>query len=212
LKRYFKYGICLIIALAIAHICFTCQSCGEVGQTSRVAKTPDDTNFAKIVERDYRPASTPFEHPLEPDVRLPQGYSEKEVKRVIIVTKSIDVSDRKPVFDKTAIIEMRSGEIFVDKQGGRVQSTEVVTYKDPIFSLGLYPQVGTTIGKGFSPMIGFSPLRILGRVDFPLLATDLQGVGVGVSGKIWHNFSAGLLAHWSFTIERQVKFLASYTF
>lgn len=212
MKDYFKYGSYAIIALTVAYVCATCRNCGETGQTSHVIETPNDTNFAQIMERDYRPASTPFEHPLAPDVKLPQGYDEKDVKRVIIVTKSIDVSDRVPIFDKTAIIEMLSGEIFVDKQGGRVQSIEIITYKNPIFSLGLYFQVGASVSKGISPMLGVSPLRILGCVDFPLLAMDLQGIGVGSSCKVWNNFSAGLLEHWSFTMDKEVKFLIAYNF
>jgi hypothetical protein len=170
MQNILKYIAIIFVAAVI--LILALRGCPQT-TTEVTVVTPPDTNFAQIVKRDYRPKSIPiFENPKKPPIRLPKDIKEKDVKRAIIVTG-------KNCMDTTTIIETKDGNIFVDKQGGKVATVEEITYKPPILAFGLTPIVGMTVspfGKLLSPMIGLNFITWYGQVQFPNLCIDLQGV------------------------------------
>jgi hypothetical protein len=197
MKNVLKYIAIIFVAAVI--LILALRGCPQT-TTEVTIVTPIDTNFAPITKRDYRPKSIPFiENPKKPPIRLPKDIKEKDVKRAIIVTG-------KNCMDTTTLIETKDGNIFVDKQGGKVATVEEITYKPPILAFGLTPLAGITIspteGQLISPMIGLSFLTWYGCIECPTLCVDLQGVS---SIAFYHigSFNFGVGSRWNYLLDNR---------
>lgn len=206
MKEYLKYASYLFISITIAYICATLRSCGDVEQTSAVVVTPADTAFSPVVWRNYRPASTPFEKPIKPPVKLPRNVREKDVKSVLIVVKQ-----RTTTKDTTAIITTKDGLVHIDKQQGMVHSVELITYMSPILDFGFYILAGLSLSNNLSPVVAICPLQICGAIQIPILAADLYGIAAGGAYR-WKNISLGIVEHFPFTAGRSTKIIIAYNF
>jgi hypothetical protein len=211
MKEYFKYGIYLVITLTVAYICTTLRSCGEGGDTSAIVVTPADKSFSPVIKRSYKPASTPFEHPSKPSVRLPKGLPESDVKNVLIVVKSISLNDSTihRFIDSTAIIIAKNGSIYIDT--AQVKTVEMIAYEEPLLRFGSFISLGVMLQQGLHLTLAaaFSPLQICGVVQFPFLALDTEGIGGGISARA-REISFGILFHQPFFGERQLKLSFTY--
>jgi hypothetical protein len=132
---------------------------------------------------------------------------EKEIKREIRIIK-IDSSGHA---DTTGIILMENGEVLVDNAARNVKSVDVANYVAPILDWGLHLQAGVSIWDHVSPAIAIAPLEIEGCLQLPVIAVDIYGVGIGASYRLSH-YSFGIISHYGFTLEKQIKILVTYNF
>jgi hypothetical protein len=152
-----------------------------------IIRVPADSNFVPVKERNYRPRSTPFERPSNIPVTLPKGVTEANVARIVTVVKRIPIDSAHFLQDTTSIIITKGDQVFVPKQSGVETGVQDIKFIDPIFRWGLFTSIGASFTKfgvptlEVSPSIAISPLEILGKVQLPLLAADLSGIGIGIA-------------------------------
>lgn len=162
---------------------------------------PSDSSFAPVVHRGYRPPSTPFERPSKVPVRLPKNVQEKEIARIVIVAKMLADSLGRRRMDTTALIETKRGDLFVDKQEGRVSSVEVIDYLPPILAFDLVGHLGLSLGLGReltpSPLVGLSFISLYDHIQLPVVFGDVKGLGLEVCARV-KEFSFGAGVRWSF--------------
>jgi hypothetical protein len=218
-KDVLKYGawivvavVALVFGLRIVNL-FEGDHSGE-----HTVFTPADSNFAQVVKKDYRPASTPFERPSKPVVKLPKGVSERDVKRLITVTKETPADSAGTVhIDTTQIIETFDGQVYVPKEEGKTTTVQETHYTPPIFAFDLFGSAGITVTRRenkvvVSPLLAIAPLQVLGHVQLPLIGADFEGVAAG-AGYRYDKFMLGLVAHWSGKdLSRSVKLTVHYCF
>jgi hypothetical protein len=165
-----------------------------------------DTTFSDNTNRTYRPQSIPLiERSVKPKVRLPDNIREKDVDRVITIVKS--------PHDSTTLIITKKGELYVDKQLGKVLSVDITTYLDPILSFGWYPKLGIDGNSTkVSPVVGIGFLEIYGKVQFPVFYLDLHGIGVGVDYKIFEPLSIGIMQLVKWDTGKEIRLSLVYNF
>lgn len=203
-------GVLLVIASMVKDV-FRGES-----EAPGMMVVPADSGFAPVIKKEFRPRSTPFEkHPPIPVKRYPAGVKEKDVKRVITIGKTIPISGI-PHQDTTRIIEMKSGEIFIEKPDSGQLVVEEFEYLDPILSWGARASLGITFSRfshkfELSPSLSLSFLQVLGRIAVPLATVDLTSIGLGV-GYQWESFVFGFGLHWRFEdLRKQVKISLQYS-
>jgi len=162
---------------------------------------PNDSTFSPIAETTYRPASIPIiENPKKPKVQLPSNLREKDVAKVITITKKTDPKDT------TNIIIDKDGNYHVSKQGGLVDKVEITTYLDPILSWDWYVRLGINgNAEKVSPMVGISFLKIYGRIYLPAFSLDINGIGVGLDYKLFEPVSVGVIYHNSWQTDKSIR-------
>lgn len=165
----------------------------------------EDSTFADTREYDYKPVSTPFERKKIPLVRKPAGTSDKEISKAVRIIKKDSTGRR----DTTGIILTEDGQLLVDNADGRIESVYIANYVPPILDWGLHLQVGISIWKKPSPVIAIAPLEIEGCVQLPVVALDLYGLGIGANYRLNH-YSFGVIQHYSYLWEKQIKFTLTY--
>ncbi|MBE3141459.1 MAG: hypothetical protein IMZ53_12865 [Thermoplasmata archaeon] len=198
MKKYFNYikiGIVLLVLLFVGSVVYKWLTPAPIVTT---ITTHSDSNYVSISTTPYTPASTPFENPKKPDVKLPANIPEKYVDRVITITDSSG--------EKTKIIITKKGGTYVNKEGGRIKSVEITQYLPPILSWGIFPQIGVDGNSNkVSPFIGISFLEIKGRVQLPVFTLDLDGIGIGVDYRLFEVFGAGILYHDAFNTDKSIR-------
>ncbi len=224
--------IAVIAVCAVIVVVMLPRSCSHNStDDSRVAQvfTPNDSNFAPVTTKEYRPASTPFEKQKSP-VKLPSDLNESDVKEAIRIIGSprppVTQSPGPVVPDTTVIILSQDGHIYVNG-GQRSLTVERFEYLPPILDFGLFRQVGVTVsglrqllGGDFtpdlvSPAFAVSFIQVDGRFQFPTLLLDLDGVGIGGGYRI-SGFTAGAVYHHPFVGADQdspaLKIFITYNF
>ena len=211
MKKIFLFAFLLCLFLGVLFVIFKscCYQPQEV--TKNRIEQPKDTNFAAIVEHNYRPASIPFlEHPMKPPLRLPQGVDQRDVKRILVVAKTVRNYDSTTHRDNTAVVELKDGTLYVDKRNGEVYSADVYVYQSPVLEFGLFVSIGITASiEKLSPAVSISPIQIYGIIQFPVVIADFYGLGAGAAYR-WSNINIGLLLHSSFKTASQVKLVLTY--
>jgi hypothetical protein len=166
---------------------------------------PIDHTFAQTSDFEYKPASTPFESKKTPLVRQPEGIPAKDIAKAVRIIKKDSTGRR----DTTGIILTKDGQLLVDNAAGRVESVYIANYVPPILDWGLHLQVGISIWKKPSPAIAIAPLEVEGCVQLPVVALDLYGLGLGANYRLSH-YSFGVIQHYSYLWEKQIKFIVTY--
>jgi len=211
MKEYVKYIAWIIVAIVVLVLIFKISNLIEgPAHVDYTVSTPIDSGFVPIIEKDYKPRSTPFERPSKPPVKLPKGVKESDVKRAIVVVDSMETGSGRKFLDTTTVIELKSGEIFVPKKDGKELSVEEYSYKPPILAFGLFGSLGASLGQSagklaVSPIVGASLAQISGLVQFPLFSADFDGIGAGI-GLRYGSVMVGAHSHWRFDgTQRQIK-------
>lgn len=168
--------------------------------------TPTDTSFSSVTHDTYRPQSIPFiERTQKPPAHLPDNIKPSDVKEVITVVKSPK--------DTTQVIITKKGDVYVGKQGGKVEAVTVTTYEPPILSWDLFIKIGVDgTTEKISPVAAIGLCEIIGRVDVPVFSLDLQGVGIGADVKIFKPISVGILYHDSWQTDKSIRLIINYNF
>ncbi len=167
---------------------------------------PQDTTGIPITYETYRPQSIPIiEKPKKPKAQLPSNLREKDVDKIIAIVKS-------PA-DTTYIVFPKSGEPYVNKQGGKVLSVTITEYLDPILAWDWYPQIGLNGNdKKISPLIGISFIRFYGIVQFPVFSFDIHGINIGLDCMLLNPISIGIVQHANWDSSREIRLNISYNF
>ncbi len=219
MKDLLKYGSWLVVAIVALILGLRVAAfLDHDSSQEQTVFTPADSSFAPVVKKDYRPASTPFERPSKPVAKLPKGVSEKDVKRVITVTKDTPADSAGNVTkDTTQIIETFDGKIYIPKEDGKATTVEETRYVPPIFAFDLFTSAGITLTMRdnkvvVSPMVAIAPLQVLGHVQLPLVGADLEGIAAGI-GYRYDKFMLGSVVHWSGKdLTRSVKLTIHFCF
>ena len=202
----------MLIAIAFIIVCILHLSQCNNDKTSSVF-IPQDSSFAHVTIKHYKPASTPFEIHSKPDVKLPKNISELNVERIVKITPSLKYllllgGDKVGVIN---MIETKDGSIYIDT--AQVKNIEMICYDEPILRFGSFFFIGITIANHplfyLTPSLAFSPLQVYGIVQLPLLLIDVQGVGGGIACR-WKSLSFGLLLHLSSINNHQFKLSLTY--
>lgn len=226
--------IAVIAVCAVVVIVMLPRSCSYNGtDDSRVTQTftPDDSAFAPVVTKQYRPPSTPFEKQKSP-VKLPSDLRESDVKEAIRIIGASEGSHPErgstatESKDTTVVILSHAGHIYANG-GTRSLTVERIEYLPPLLDFGLFRQVGVTVsglrqllGGDFtpdlvSPAFAVSFIQIDGRFQLPTLLLDLDGVGIGGGYRI-SGFTAGAVYHHPFVGADQdspaLKIFVTYNF
>ncbi len=211
MKRVLTYSAIALLAIALALVAIRLSgfSCGGIGGRSRsVTETPLDTTFSPVKHTDYRVPTIASLSQKKGPARLPEGVSESDVKRV--TSLKFRGGSR-----ATDIIELKTGELFVEKDSS-LESVTVTEYEAPFLawepSLGLGLSIRPRFSEGpptLSISAGASVIQFLGRVDLPVLCADLDGVGLGARVKFYHDLSAGACLLWRYTdpSEKVIKII-----
>lgn len=210
MKHILKYTAIILVAVVVLVILLKLKNCGG-GKTQRTTvSVPADTNFAAVVKETYQPPSLPLSKKSS-RVKLPAGVKEKDVKKVV----TIEVRDvpRDPP-KKIEIIETNEGETFVHKDPSIV-SVRVTEFQPPIVRLQLKSAAGVSVGKSgrglrFSPAGIFAPVEWVGWIHAPILFTDLDGLGVGLQVRLYHNICVGTVRIWRYDHGNQAKLFLVY--
>jgi hypothetical protein len=173
-----------------------------------ITTAPTDTSFAPITQTTYRPQSIPLiEHPVKPKIELPSNLREKDVDRAIVITNNTNPKS------KSIIIIDNDGNIHVPKQDGLVGSVEVYNYLPPILNFDWYVKLGIDGNADkISPMVGISFLEIMGRVQLPVFALDLDGIGLGLDYAIFEPISIGIIYHNSWNTNKSIRLTLCWNF
>jgi hypothetical protein len=168
--------------------------------------TPTDTSFSQVTHDTYRPPSIPIiEKKQKPPAKLPSNVKPEDVKEVITIVKNPQ--------DTTRVIITNDNEVYIDRQNGKVESVTVTTYKPPILEWGLFPKIGVSSDdKKPSPMVGISFLRVLGRVDVPVFALDIYGIGLGADVQVFKPISIGVLYHSAWDTHKSIRLTVAWNF
>lgn len=178
------------------------------GTTTTTTTTYSDPNVAQNQNIPFRPQSVPiFEKEKDPPAKLPSDLKPKNVDRVIIITKKTNPKDTTIVFlDK-------KGNIRIPNQGGLVDEVKIYSYLDPILSWDWFIKIGVNGNQyKFSPMVGLSFLRILGKVDLPVFGVDIHGMGLGIDYQVADPFSLGVLYHSAWNTDKSIRLMLNYDF
>lgn len=217
-----KYASVAMAFIGILIASLRCCNCRQAQTTQGNIFQPKDTNCAPIVEHDFRPASIPLIEHSKPPVKLPKYVHERDVKRVLVITKRTNENDstsHQPKTDKTSIIELKNGDLFVDKQNGEVQSVDLYNYRAPILDWELFvlggitfsPKISSPYLVNISPVVALCPLQICGAIQFPILAADLRGIGAGGAYHEW-KLSIGLLYGFDVATNHSIILIIGYNF
>jgi hypothetical protein len=204
---FIKYSVLAICVMVLITVAFKLKSCFESEEQTGSTNKPTDPTFAATNEFNVKPVSTPFEKEKTPLVRIPAGMKGKDFAKAIRVIKK-DSTGRK---DTIGILITKDGKVLPENADQEIQEVDVANYVPPILDWGLHAQAGITFWDRVSPAIGIAPLEIEGCIQLPLLVADLYGLGVGAAYKR-KEFSIGLLSHWGFLLERQIKLSLTYNF
>lgn len=218
MKEELKYIAWIVVAVAIATIVMrltTLLAPDPASIESRVI--PADSGFVSIIQSEYKPRSTPFERPQRPDVLLPRGVFEKNVHRIVVITRAqrVRTSGELLAADTTRLIELKTGELFIQAEEGSEIKVQETLFVPPLLGWGWFSSAGVSVGREgerfvFSPVLGFSPLEVNGVVQLPLITTDLYGVGAGL-GVRQQSLIFGLTSHWRFgDVQRSLKLSLQY--
>jgi hypothetical protein len=220
--KYIAFSlICIVGIVGLVRL----GSCGD--STDEVSvRIPADSSFSAVTERKYRPRSTPFEHPLKPAARLPKGLAEANVARIVRVIKrsapsegrdSSRVAPSEGLRDTTTLIITKDDQVFVSKQQGVETTVEDTKFVAPIIHVGVFASIGISLAKfgiphlEVSPSVAVAPLEILGKIQLPLLAADLDGVAVGL-GYRYKGFVFAVAGHQRFEdAGRSVRIMIHYS-
>ena len=161
--------------------------------------TPKDTTFSQVTHDTYRPNSVPLlESTHTPPTRLPSNLKPKDVKEVITVVKKPN--------DSTRVIITNNGNVYVDRQNGKVENVTVTTYEPPILNFDLFPKLGIDGNtQKVSPFIGIAFLEICGKVDLPLFTVDLYGIGIGIDYQLFNPVSIGVIYHDDWQTNKSIR-------
>lgn len=219
MKEELKYIAWIVVAVSIATAVLRVTDflAPDAGISDSVV-IPADSGFVPIVQREYKPPSTPFERPQRPNVRLPRGVSEKDIRRTVIITKSqrVRTSGELLASDTTRLIELKSGKVLVQAEDGVDINVQETMFVPPILGWSLFVSGGVSIGRDeerfvLSPVLGFAPLEISGVLQLPLITADLYGIAAGF-GVRQSNLVIGLSSHWRFDdAKRGVKLSIHYS-
>jgi hypothetical protein len=216
MKDTLKYIAIILACIVGAIVLFRIGSCGDGSTDETTTRIPSDSAFVPITERTLRPRSTLFEGASKTPARLPKGLSEGDVARIVRVVKRIRVDSARSILDTTSVIITKADQVFVPKQPGIETSVEDIKFVDPILHFGLFPSIGISIAKlgipsEVSPSIAIAPLEILGKVQLPLIAADLNGVGVGIGWR-YKDFVFAVAGHQRFEdAGRSVRIMIHYS-
>ena len=168
-------------------------------QQVSVVTTPRDTSFSQVTHNTYRPHSIPIIEKVQtPPAQLPTEIKPKDVKEVIVVTKKPN--------DTTKVIITKKGEVYVSKQGNKVENVTVTTYEPPILDFGLFLKVGIDFDdQHISPVIEVTPLEILGKIDIPVLSLDIEGIGAGFDYMVFNPISVGVMYHVDWRADKSIR-------
>lgn len=184
--------------------------------------TPADSSFTPIDHRSYTPPLLPAlskRSAVPPVTKLPRGVRERDVRRVVQL-------EWKGVPAPTNIIELKNGEVFVEKDSP-LERVTVVDYNPPVLALGLFPGIGVSLGleKGnvgepwrnrakLSPVLKASFVEVCGTVKLPMIAADLDGAGIGAEWTIYHDIAIGaaLFGEYSNLNQRSFKVTLQFNF
>lgn len=194
--KYAAAGILIILAIGLV---IRLRECGRSHESAGVKMTvtvPVDTNFAPVQHQTHRPPSLPFIG-QKMDVVLPSGVKENDVERVT----SVKWKDRER---PTNIIELKTGEIFVQKDS-TIESITVTDLLAPIVSVDISPGFGLSVQLGFSsrrwefsPSVTLSPFTFFGWLKGPAVMADLSGAGVGLEARLYHDIYLGPSVVWRY--------------
>ncbi|MCL5266680.1 MAG: hypothetical protein M1469_01075 [Bacteroidetes bacterium] len=218
LTRIAVIAICAVIVVIMLP-----RSCSQPTD-SRVSElfTPKDSTFAPVVQKKYRPPSTPFERQKSP-VKLPSDLRESDIKEAIRIIGSprlpVPQSPSQPQGDTTVIILSRDNHIYAHG-GTRSLKVERWQYLPPLLQFGVYRQIGLAVSLSPSlrvfpsPCLAVSFLQLDGRFQLPTLAADLDGVGIGAGYRI-KEFTVGALCALPYalsTLHPGIKLFVTYNF
>lgn len=205
-----KYIAVIVASAAVIVFVARLGSCGE--KSVGTVAVPDDPNFAPVARGTYQPPSLPFSNTTS-GVELPEGMKEKDVARVI----SLEVRDvAKDPPKRINVIQTKRGDILVHKDSS-ITGVTVTTFEAQVFAIGMRFGLGLSMGKGadrlsFSPVALFAPIEWLGWLHAPIIAADLDGVGVGAQAQVYHEIFIGVVRLWRFDEGTQAKIVLTYAF
>jgi len=198
MKRWLLIGAIILAIIVVASFLKECRERG-------VQEYLPDSSFVTPRHETYRPSSIPFVKKTS-GIKLPQGLSEGEVKKVT----RLRWKDGKT----TEVIEDKEGRVYVAKDD-ELSAVEVVEFKPPAVAIDFSPGLGVSAGRnGLSPFAKISFVSFYDVVRFPMLGADKDGAGVGIEAIVYHNISIGVLQVWQFDnlSERMLKFTIHYSF
>lgn len=208
--KYTAIIICCGTAIVFLFKLQSCWKAGAIGPQS--LDVPQDSSFQPMVHQNYKPPSLPFSKGKLP-AKLPQGVGERDVKRVVSVTVK-DVKGSRTI----DIVETKTGAIYVPKDSV-VVSAVVTNIVPPLFTFQLRYGLGVTVGDGGgSPVIRLMPAATASLMEWdgwlqaPIVSADLDGVGLGIQCKLYHDIYAGGLWQRKFEGGSQGKLVFDYAF
>lgn len=189
------------MCLTIAYICLTLRECSPVGDSSDRVVLPSDSGYLPVIVQGYKPKSTPFEKPVKPISKLPGNVKESDIKRVITIEGKETVQ----------IIETKDGNIHIPRQNDSTKVT-MINYRSPIVQFGLFAGVGLNLGSvAASPSVSISLVNIEGLFFAPVMSADLNGIGIGIGYKVYHDISVTPLLMWNYSdTQRTIKINVSF--
>ena len=217
MSKHLKYSAVILVCVVILVITSRIDSCNNQATDEISIRIPSDSGFVPVTEHNYRPPSTPFERSSKPPAKIPKDISEGDVARTVAVVKRIPIDSSHFLTDTTSLVLMKDGLVFVQKQPGIAMSVEDTKFIDPIFHWDIFTSIGISIAKfgvptlEVSPSIAIAPLEIMGKVQLPLLAADLTGVGIGIAYR-HKNFIFALAGHERFVdAGRSIQIMIHYS-
>ncbi|MEW6060957.1 MAG: hypothetical protein AB1600_03350 [Bacteroidota bacterium] len=201
MKDLLKYIAYIFACATTLYIMAQIKSCSsDTDKEEFTVEIPLDSSFVPIVKQEYRPRSTPFEKGGKQPHRLPKNATESNVARTIAIVKRIPIdSAGHTIQDTTILVVLKQGDVFVERRQYHSE-VRVTDFLPPIFDWNLSFSVGINFARTVSPSIAFSPLKIMGRVSFPLLSFDTEGIGIG-AGWYQEDFIFGVITHSRFETE-----------
>ena len=165
-----------------------------------------DTTIVNTHESTIRPSSLPFENEAKPPVVIPPSIKKKDIAKVDVI-----VSNHNGTRDTVVVITDKKGNQFVPKQPGGVTEFNEYVYLPPYVAFGWNPKLGLDGNTTkISPMVAVSFMEIMGRVQLPVFALDLQGVGIGADCKLFDPISIGVLYCTEWNTNKQIRLSLVY--
>ena len=167
-----------------------------------------DTTIADTHQSTIRPTSLPFEHETVPPVVLPPSINSNNIAKVDVI-----VSNHNGKQDTIVVITDKQGNQSVPKQPGSVTEFHEYNYLPPYIAFGINPKIGVDGNTTrISPVVAISFLEIMGRVQLPVFALDLHGIGIGADCKIFNPISLGVLYCAEWNTNKQIRLSLVYNF
>ena len=159
----------------------------------------DTANFHSVQQETYRPQSIPLlEHPGKPPAQLPSNLKPKDIDQVITIVKTPG--------DTTQVIIDKKGNVYVPKDGGKVESVNITTYLSPVIAFDMFPKFGIDGNvEKISPVVSLGFCEIYGRLQLPVFSLDLYGIGLGTDYKIYDSISLGLMYHDDWSTRKSIR-------